>query len=329
MDEKQLISLIGKYLSHQCSEEEKAIVEQWYETLGEEQPAFLNGDAQKIKGSTERSLKVIQEKLAAGNPEAGPLMLPVKRSNSRLVRIAAWAAAACILLCISVFVRFYLKSARAPERYIVLSTGIKEIKNWTLPDGSVVWLNAGSSIRLPADFNERKRDVYLEGEAFFDVAREANKPFIIHSGKLNTRVLGTAFAISAYPDAALNTISVLQGEVQVSDGLQVLGNLVADKKMEYRNASGEALTADVDAEKDMAWKTRQLAFTNLPMSDIAIHLQRWYGYHFYFKDQRLKSVRFTAGFRNDISLSDLLKLMQEVSHVNYQLDHKAKTVTFL
>ncbi len=328
MDEKQLSSLIEKYLSHQCSEEEKAIVEQWYETLGEEQPAFLNGDAQKIKGSTERSLKVIQEKLAAGNPQTKPPMLPVKRSG-RLARIAAWTAAACILLCISVFVRFYLKSARAPEKYIVLSTGIKEIRNWRLPDGSVVWLNAGSSIRVPADFNGRKRELYLEGEAFFDVAREAGKPFIIHSGKLDTRVLGTAFSISAYPDASLNTISVLQGEVQISDGLQVLGNLVAHKKMEYRNASGKTLIADVDAEKDMAWKTRQLVFTDLPMSDIAIHLQRWYGYHFYFKDQQLKNVRFTAGFRNDISLSDLLKLLQEVSHVNYRLDHKAKTVTFL
>lgn len=320
MDEKQRIKLIEKYLSGQCSEEEKAAIEQWYDAFEQAQPEFFNGDAQKIKDSAERSLKAIQEKL----PD-----LPARTRRRRIIRISAWAAAACVLVCCSLLVRFYVKQPQAPDKYTVLSTGIGEVKHWKLPDGSSVWLNAGSSIRFPAAFNERQREIYLEGEAFFDVAQEANKPFIIHSGKLDTRVLGTAFAISAYPDASLNTITVLQGEVQVSDAAHVLGNLVANKKMEYRNDAGKSSIAGVDAAKDVAWKEQQLVFTDLPMSDISIHLQRWYGYRFYFKNQQLKNVRFTASFANTISLQDLLKLMQEVSHVEYQLDHETKTVTFL
>lgn len=142
-------------------------------------------------------------------------------------------------------------------------------------------------------------------------------------------MLGTAFSISAYPGATLNTITVIQGEVQVSDASHVLGNLVANKKMEYRNDSGESAVAEADATKDAGWKERKLVFTDLPMSDIAIHLQQWYGYRFYFRNPQLRNVRFTASFRNTISLPYLLELMREVSHVDYQLDHQTKTVTFL
>lgn len=325
MDEKQLIKLIEKYLSGQCSEEEKAQVEQWYASSGQEQPAFYNGDAQQVKNSADRSLKAIQEKLAVNEQVSAP----GKPRRGRIIRISAWAAAACVLLCVSVLTGMYLKRSRSAGEYTVLSTGIGEVKRWELPDGSSVWLNAGSSIRLPAGFNEQAREVYLEGEAFFDVAQEVNKPFIIHSGKLDTRVLGTAFAVSAYPDAALNTITVLEGEVQVSDASHVLGNLVADRKMEYRNDIGKSIVAGVDATKDVAWKERKLVFTDMPMSDISIHLQRWYGYRFVFKNQRLKDVRFTASFANTISLAELLKLMKEASHVEYRLDHQTKTVTFL
>ncbi|WP_346317627.1 FecR domain-containing protein [Chitinophaga sp. YIM B06452] len=325
MDEKQLIKLIEKYLSGQCSEEEKTQVEQWYASSGQEQPAFFNGDAQLVKDSADRSLKAIRERLAVREQ----VDVPEKQGRRRIIRLSSWAAAACVLVCVSVIAGFYLKSSRSAGEYTVLSTSIGEVKEWKLPDGSSVWLNAGSSIRFPAGFNEQTREVYLEGEAFFDVVQEVNKPFIIHSGKLNTRVLGTAFTVSAYPGAALSTITVLQGEVQVSDASHVLGNLVADRKIEYRNDIGKSTVAGVDATKDVAWKERKLVFTDLPMSDISIHLERWYGYRFHFENRQLKDVRFTASFANTISLPDLLKLMKEASHVEYRLDHQTKTVTFL
>ncbi len=325
MDEKQLIRLIGKYLSGQCSEEEKAQVEQWYASSGQAQQEFFNGDEHQVKASADRSLKAIQERLAVN----GPASTPATQGRPRSIRISAWAAAACVLLCVSVLTGLYLKRSRTAGEYTILATGIGEVKQWELPDGSSVWLNAGSSIRIPEGFNAQAREVYLEGEAFFDVAPEVNKPFIIHSGKLNTHVLGTAFAVSAYPGATLNTVTVLQGEVQVSDSSQVLGNLVADRKMEYRNGAGKSIVTGVDATKDVAWKERKLVFTDLPMSDISIHLQRWYGYRFHFTDRRLKDIRFTASFANTISLPELLKLMKEASHVEYRLDHETKTVTFL
>lgn len=332
MDEKQLIKLIEKYLAGQCSEEEKTAVEQWYETFEQQQRLFFNGDPKEMEESSERSLKALQRrlpqnyehhlKLPSEKPTARPKSSPVRHFH-------IWVAAACVLLCLSVLIGLYFKQTQFPEKYTVLSVGIGKVKHWKLPDGSSVWLNAGSTMKLPKNFNKEKREVYLEGEAFFDVAKQVDKPFLIHSGNLHTRVLGTTFSISAYQAATLNTVTVVNGKVQVSDASGILDNLTADRKMEYSNSSGKHAIATIDAAKEMAWNAQQLVFTDLPMADIALHLQHWYGYQFYFKNQPLKNVRFTASFKNTISLQSLLNVMQEVSHVNYQLDHKAKTVIFL
>jgi ferric-dicitrate binding protein FerR (iron transport regulator) len=332
MDKKERIKLIEKYLAQRCSEKERIEIEQWYETFEQQQRLFFDGDAEKMKDSTERSLKVIQRKLIRnqGNHlESQQEEQAAKPAYRWIMRFPIWAAAACVLLCLSVSIGLYFIKVQTPGRYTVLSVGIGKVKHWKLTDGSSVWLNAGSTMKLPADFNEKNREIYLEGEAFFDVAKQAGHPFIIHSGKLRTRVLGTAFSISAYPGATLNTITVLNGKVQISDASHVLGNLTTDKKVEYQASSGKHVIADVDAVKDIAWKEQQLVFTDLPMFDISLRLQRWYGYRFYFKNQQLKQMRFTASFKNSISLADLLQIMQGVSHGRYQLNHKAKTVTFL
>lgn len=331
MDEKQLIKLIERYLAGQCSEEEKTEVEQWYETFEQQQRLFLNGDTKKMEDSTERSLKAIQKKLPRNQENhLKPLSEePTAKSKRFAINPFRFWAAACVLLCISAVIGLYFKQAHAPEKYTVLSAGVGEVKYWKLPDGSSVWLNAGSIMKLRANFNNEKREVYLEGEAFFNVAKQVDKPFIIHAGNLCTQVLGTAFSISAYPNATLNTVTVVNGKVQVSDTSQVLGNLTADRKMEYSNSSGKHVMTTTDAVKEMSWKAQQLVFTDLPMADIALRLQHWYGYQFYFKRPALKNVRFTASFKNTISLQHLLTVMQGVSHVNYQLNHKAKTVIFL
>ncbi|MGK9121065.1 FecR family protein [Olivibacter jilunii] len=332
MDAKERIKRIEKYLAGQCSEEEKIEIEQWYEAFGQQERLFFDGDVEKMKNSAERSLKVIQAKAMQnreGQLERQQERQPAKPTSYRTRHFPLWMAAACVLLSLSLVIWLYLKSVQAPEKYTVLSAGIGEVKHWKLADGSSVWLNAGSTMKLPADFNESHREIFLEGEAFFDVAKQFDKPFIIHTAKLDTRVLGTAFSISAYPHATLNTVTVATGKVQVKNASRILGNLTTDKKIEYRNSSGEYIVLDTDASKDVAWKEQQLVFTNLPMYDIGLHLQRWYGYRFNFKNQQLKQVRFTASFKNTITLPDLLKIMKEVSHVNYDIDLKARTVTFL
>jgi ferric-dicitrate binding protein FerR (iron transport regulator) len=101
-----------------------------------------------------------------------------------------------------------------PKGYVQISKP-GERKSFQLPDGSKVMLNAGSTLGIPADFNHSRRDIYLEGEAYFDVTKDAQKPFTIHTSRMDIKVLGTAFNIKAYPGDALAEASLLTGSVEV------------------------------------------------------------------------------------------------------------------
>ncbi|RVU01214.1 FecR family protein [Mucilaginibacter limnophilus] len=324
MKETQLSVLIDKYLSGSCTPEEARVIEGWYDALQPEQRNFFDGQEKAINASAERSLRAIREKLQMGDDS-----YTAQISQIRPVRRQwQWLAAACILVLISVGGMLLMKR-NAAEHYVVLSAATGQIKGFQLPDGTRVLLNAGSQLKYCADYNEKKRRVWLDGEAFFDVKHDKQKPFDVEAGDFKTHVLGTAFAVSAYPGALVKTVTVTRGKVQVSNTKKVLGLLLPDRSLEYTENTGITRLRGVDAGKMVSWTAGKLAFIDMPMQDIAIHLQRWYGVKFIFNDQHLKNTRFTASFNGNIPLQELLLIMSEVSHVNYRYDAKNRIVTCL
>jgi ferric-dicitrate binding protein FerR (iron transport regulator) len=323
MEHEQLIKLVDKYLAGKCTLEEAAAVEQWYASQQKTNDVFYKGDKDAIQESASRSLLAIKEKL--GIQENTAKVVSIRKSNIS----SRWPAAACILLLLSVGSFFYFKNAKNKLTYTVVRTGTGQTKHVKLPDGTVVWLNAGTMVKYASDFNRNDREVYLDGEAFFDVVHDQGKPFDVHSGNVQTHVLGTAFSISAYPNSLINNVTVLRGKVQVSDTERVLAYVLPNQALEYTIKGGKSTVTRVSSEKVVAWTGGKLAFIDMPMQDIAVHLQKWYGVNFVFKNQQLKNIRFTASFNNTISLNDLLAVMYDVSHVNYRVDTKTQTVTYL
>lgn len=178
-----------------------------------------------------------------------------------------------------------------------------------LPDGTLVWLNAQSSLRFPVAFNSAKREVTLEGEAYFDVEKDEKKPFIVHSGIVQVEVLGTSFNFRAYDRIVYTTLE--KGKVRVSDNTSSL-TLTPGEQASFNTGTGAARKAPVFTRLYTGWKDGELYLEDQSLGNIAVMLSRSYDYEFEFEDSSLKDIRFTV----DIAAPDNLQAV---------LDHISST----
>lgn len=212
------------------------------------------------------------------------------------------AAATCIVLLAAAFfwkIAFQQKSETRSKEKIVQTKGRHQ--TISLPDGTMVTLNDGSKLEYPQAFNQSSRDVYLTGEAYFDVKHDAGKPFQVHTGKLITRVLGTAFNIKAYDNDNRVSVTVARGKVQVQsdNNKETLGVLSAGDQLVIDKTSNKAIHAKADVDKVIEWKSNDMIFDNATVDEAVIALGNRYGVSFLFEHEALRTCRFTANFAGD------------------------------
>ncbi|MGQ7856731.1 FecR family protein [Pedobacter sp. WC2501] len=321
MKNDQLKEILDRYLAGKCSPEEALLIEKWYDQLSESDKTFYAGDNEKLIESKNRTFTSLNEKLLI-------VQETVKARSLNLGQL--WfrgLAAACLILMISSGVWFYMSFPKSPT-YTTIVAGIGQIKVIELPDSTKIWLNAGSTLRYANTYGEKDRDVFLNGEGYFDVQHNTKLPFNVYSGKLKTHVLGTAFSISCYPSASTATITVTRGKVQVGQASKLLGYLTPDQQLELDKSTDRSRIIQVDAKGVANWREGKLAFVNMPMQDIVAHLEKWYGVNFEFKDKRVQTRRFTASFSDHTTLKNLLEVIRSMNHVEYKFDEKAKTVIY-
>lgn len=320
MEEDQLFSLIKKYLAGQCTAEEKIQIENWYEQQERNSDAFYQNDATAIADSYSRSLAVIQAEMQQDQ------LATRKDRIRRLQHYSKWAVAACVLVCsITAFYFYTAKSPATKYNEVIVSAG--HVLHFKLADNSYVSLNAGSHLKYPQTFTGKTRDIYLEGEAWFDVSHDASHPFRVHTSRLTTTVLGTAFSVTAFKHAASQSVTVMRGKVKVADNNNTIGFITPDRRVVYQLSSKKGVISSVDAASLMSWKNGQLEFADQEMEDIAERLARWYGYAFKLDNLEMRKCRYTASFNNQISMKDMLDVMKAISQINYKIDHENKTVT--
>jgi len=193
-----------------------------------------------------------------------------------------------------------------------------------LPDGSKIWLNADSKIKYPPAFAGRLREVYLSGEAFFDVAKDATKPFIIHLSKGTVKVLGTSFNIRAYEDEKLIETSVSTGRVAfIPASTKTIHQpdtiyITPNNKVRYSLNDDQVKVEPTAAAEDKAWTEGKLIFKALTLEEIAIELERNFGKKVVFVEEEPKQYRLTGTFENN-SLEDILFYLSKTKNFNYTI----------
>ena len=193
-----------------------------------------------------------------------------------------------------------------------------------LADGSTVWLNSGSTLRFPIDFDKaEERVVELNGEGYFDVAKNESKPFIVNTPGLDVKVYGTSFNVSAYDEYDSMEVALVEGKVSLVQGEK--GNrkeyMVLDPNDVVEcNISEKRLSrvSDSKMSKYTAWKDGQIVFYGDPIEKVVNRLEKWYNVDIEISDKALENYRFTATF-NDETLEQVLKLLSLSSPMEYKI----------
>lgn len=190
-----------------------------------------------------------------------------------------------------------------------------------LSDGTKVWLNADSKLRYPVKFSNGKRNVYLTGEAYFEVAHNKQAPFSVHSHDTKVKVLGTSFNVSAYEDQEFIATTLVEGSVQINN----LGNeklLKPGFQSTVIRGRNEIEIKEVDTQLYTSWVNGVYEFENMELEYIMTQLGRWYDVKFFFTEERYKHIKFTGAFEKENSFEYALNLIERVADVDFAIQGK-------
>ncbi|MBQ7898682.1 MAG: DUF4974 domain-containing protein [Bacteroidales bacterium] len=206
----------------------------------------------------------------------------------------------------------------APEIFeIVAERGQKS--SVTLPDGSRVMINSASTISYTSDYNVKERNVFLSGEAYFDVASNADIPFVVHADKVSVTALGTEFNVKAYAEDPYVVTTLVEGGVRTEAGTQY-ELLIRAQEAIYNKEADVLLAYDVkDISRAVPWIRNELLFENESLADIAVTLERMYNVTIVFEDEAAKGYSYTGLIRNN-SLQNVLELISSTSPVGYKMN---------
>lgn len=256
--------------------------------------------------------------------------------------VAATATAACLAIVFFLTRPESMHSAKNPAPLTSgnsVSTRNGSKSKLQLPDGTQVWLNSGSNISYESGFGDSTRQVRLTGEAFFDVAKDNARPFIIHTATVDIKVLGTAFNVRSYPEEKATETSLIRGAVEIT----LKAN--ADKKIflkpnEKLIVSNDSSWLEKDSSHDtrkkptvmtltqvhhldtdsvaseVLWTKNKLVFDGETLGEVALKLERWYGVSVIIQGEELKNTEYTGVFSDD-NLTDVLYALQLSGNFKY------------
>jgi ferric-dicitrate binding protein FerR (iron transport regulator) len=192
----------------------------------------------------------------------------------------------------------------------------------TLADGTKVWLNAASSLKYPVQFNGTERRVELTGEAYFEVAKDKEHPFIVHTAQEDVKVLGTHFNINAYKDEAAAKTTLLEGSVLLSAGaLQKM--LKPGQQASF--SRGQMDIKEVDTEEAVAWKNGYFMFSNEDLGGVMRKVARWYAIDVQYEDETLKQEVIWGSMTRFASVSKVLHMLELTKAVKFRIENN-KTI---
>lgn len=328
MDTEQIKILLERYNQGNCTPEEAAIVDQWFENINRHKSTYA---ADK---ELDRELDSIRLQL---NEHINPA------PKVRRIRTGYWYAAAAAVVVLAAGLFWFNQQSSLPatgkfqppviarQSNRVIRNGFVEIttpkgnkESITLEDGSSLELNAGSKVRYPEHFDAGSRTIFLEeGEAFFNVAADPARQFVVHTAELATTALGTAFNIRAYASENKVTVALVSGKVKVDQldkNSQTASSLILQpsEQISYDRISLSLVKSVFSKPEDVTgWKQGYLVFRDAPYNEIVTGIENRYGTTV-VNESNKKEWNYNGSFKNE-SLKDVMDIICLAKSLSYTI----------
>jgi ferric-dicitrate binding protein FerR (iron transport regulator) len=323
MEDVKYTNLIGKYLSGNMSSPEKKELMSWVESDASNQD-FLDdmigvwgktGEAEpSFEANIDAAWAKVDQRLPSVESEQ-PVGAKVRSIGSGRRRLLQIAAAAVLVLMAG----WWWSIDKPNDVWLAIDTMDGAVKMVNLPDGSEIWLNANSRLSYPESFT--KRQIRLEGEAFFDVARMEDSPFEIYSGEAKTTVLGTSFNVRAYPEEEVIEISVTSGKVtfEEKNGEQKV-TLVKNNSAIFKKKENTIVKVEEPISNVTSWKTNEFDFSKLAVGEMLDIFERHFGVRFENVDPRLTDLNLRLKNEPAENLPQLLEIIKFAAPFEVEFD---------
>lgn len=238
---------------------------------------------------------------------------PLVKTKSIFSRLAPYAAAASILLFL--FSAVYFLNVKPKEEIIIAFNEIivpkGEIQRVILPDSSLVYINSDSKLSYAQNFGEKTREVYLEGEAWFDVKHNPKKAFVVHSGENDIKVLGTAFNVYAYPDENIFRASLERGKISISHKNEKITDLNVDQSFTfYKDSKQFEITTSKNIQMCSSWVNGRTVFCNQSFNEILRKLGRSHNVVFDLQNEQVGKCKYTGVFSIEDDIETILGVIK-------------------
>lgn len=273
------------------------------------------------KKSSDVSTRAAWEKLKSNMQISESVVIPF--TPKRHIPWMSVAAAVAVLLVAVSGIFFWQKREEASQHRYVFEVAYGGKGQITLSDGTKVWLNAGSTLSYGSDFN-KKREVELNGEGYFEVTKKNGKPFVVRSGDYELTVLGTKFDLSAYPDEKLITAALVEGSVRVECSNEVR-HMTPDQTLSFDKKKEEFVELDALAKQSCAWKENNIEYDNIAMSDLFSKLNRKFNVDIRVNSEQILNEEVRVSFRNNENVDEILSALKEL--VPMQVERQGNTIT--
>lgn len=347
MQQERFIELLTKKLSGEITLSEQMELSRWLDANpGDARVEAQLSDLLNNESLPEHSPKHLTKREQNWNKlhqlmeeESEPVV--IVRKTARIRSVLKWVAAASILLMVAVigFKTQTEKSKPGVRNSNIVATKRGSKSNLVLPDGSKVWINSDSKISYEDGFGKTHRTLTLTGEAYFDVVKDPERPFLIHTSELDVRVLGTAFNVRSYPDEKNTTTTLVRGSLQVklNGHEQQVYVLKPDEKLivnkePLQPAKSTADKPDDDVIKlkilktdsippEAQWTNNNLVFENKRLDEIALILSRWYGVSVKINgSDKIKTGKYN-GFYDNQSIQNVLEALKISAGFSYKIEN--------
>ena len=323
--------ILMRYLTGECSDEDFARVNAWI----------------KESDDNARRLFRMEEVYHLGRHDSFPDQKKVARAEARLykklaqedahsrkvIRMHQWMRYAAIIvlaLMIGTGGGYLYYQADPTRNMITASSTDGKVKEVMLPDGTKVWLNQSATLRYPKEFSESERDVYLDGEAYFEVSKDAAHPFKVETGAIIVQVLGTHFNVEAYPEDTQVKTTLLEGSVSVSligkaeESLKLSPN---ESAIYNKDKKSLTLHTENNASEEIIWRNGTLLFKSIPLQEIVRQLSNAFHTDIRIEDADLQNYRMTATFSDGETLEEILSLLCRNQKFEYTKTNDIITIT--